>query len=384
MYHNAFRLMICAALLVLAACTPQPPATPAPTPPPATPTALPPVAALSANPSAIEAGAQLPRVEEIAFQSGPFHVVGDLKLPGGKGPYPLVVFDHGDGPVDRTSFGLFPPIMERMLRAGYATFAWDKPGSGESTGEIDRSRLQVQRTQILLDAIEVMKRRPDIDSQQIGLWGVSQACYVMPRVLATGEDIAFMIGVSCAGMGSVDQMAYLIASQATCAGVPAEKTAQLKSLRSELDKARTYETYDEYLRYREVLDALTALGSNPSNGYKPEVIAEDAWKTNDPRYEDWWNPIEVIEQVTIPVLAIFGEKDTQVDPIQGAHAYRAALERTGNPNSRVKIVPGVNHVIMLAETGCIDELGQLVQSGNATFAPEFLDMMEEWLRELRR
>ena len=117
-----------------------------------------------------------------------------------KGPYPLVVFDHGDGPVDRTGFGLFLPIMERMLRAGYATFAWDKPGSGKSTGEIDRSRLQEQRTQILLDAIEVIKTHPDIDPRQIGLWGASQACYIMPRVLSTGEDITFMIAVSCPGI----------------------------------------------------------------------------------------------------------------------------------------------------------------------------------------
>ena len=384
MYHNAFRLMICGVLLVLAACAAPPVPTPTPTPLPATPTARPPVATVPVMPSVTVAETEPPRVEEITFQSGPFGLVGDLKLPGGKGPYPLVVFDHGDGPVDRTGFGLFLPIMERMLRAGYATFAWDKPGSGESTGEIDRSRLQEQRTQILLDAIEVMKRHPDIDPRQIGLWGVSQACYIMPRVLSTSEDIAFMIAVSCPGMAGVDQMAYLIASQATCAGVPEEKADQLKSLRSELDRVRTYETYDEYLQYRETLDALTALGSNPSDGYKPEVIPEEAWQANDPDNEAWWNPVDVIEQVTIPVLAIFGERDTQVDPIQGAHAYREALEQAGNSASRVEIVPSVNHVMILAETGCMDELAQLVQSGDWIIAPEFLDMQEEWLRDLRR
>ena len=77
-------------------------------------------------------------VEEITFHSGPFTVVGDLQFPAGAGPFPVVVFVHGDGPNSRTSGVTYPPIMERMLRAGYATFAWDKPGTGESTGEIDR------------------------------------------------------------------------------------------------------------------------------------------------------------------------------------------------------------------------------------------------------
>ena len=85
-----------------------------------------------------------------------------------------------------------------------------------------------------------------------------------------------------------------------------------------------------------------------------------------------------------PVLAIFGERDTQADPIQGAHAYREALEQAGNSASRVESVPSVNHVMILAETGCMDELAQLVQSGDGIIAPEFLDMQEEWLRDLRR
>jgi hypothetical protein len=33
-----------------------------------------------------------------------------------------------------------------------------------------------------------------------------------------------------------------------------------------------------------------------------------------------------VQQVTIPVLAFFGEKDTRMDPIQGMHAYQEALE----------------------------------------------------------
>jgi alpha-beta hydrolase superfamily lysophospholipase len=56
-----------------------------------------------------------------------------------------------------------------MLQAGFATFAWDKPGTGESTGELSEPNLRHQRAQILLDAIELMKTRPDIAPTRIGV-----------------------------------------------------------------------------------------------------------------------------------------------------------------------------------------------------------------------
>jgi pimeloyl-ACP methyl ester carboxylesterase len=327
---------------------------------------------------------QPPRIEEISFRSGSFHVVGDLRLPEGTGPFPVVLFVHGSGPVDRISGGNYLPVMERMARAGYATFSWDKPGTGESTGQLDPSRVQRQRAQVVLDAIEVMKARPDIDPRQIGLAGISQAGYVMPRVLSTSKDVAFMICVSCAGHSGVDQSTFQAVAQAICAGAQEEKADQLTVLLAELDTARTYETYDEYVHYRELLDALVGIASYAPRGRGFEVVPQEAWQLNDPELESWWNPIEVIEQTTIPVLAFFGDKDTQIDPIQGAHAYREALERAGNPNSRVELIPGANHGMTLTETGCLDEPGLRNESGGWAIAPGFLDTIEVWLRDLHR
>jgi pimeloyl-ACP methyl ester carboxylesterase len=325
--------------------------------------------------------AQQPRTEEIVFESGSFRIVGDLRLPGGTGPYPVAVFVHGDGPNDRTSGVTYPPIMERMERAGYATFAWDKPGTGESTGEIDGNRLGEQRAQIVLEAIDILKAHPDIDSKQIGLWGISQAGYVMPRVLSASEDIAFMVAVSCPGMAGVDQGAYLVSAQAKCAGVPQEEAKQMRRLLSEIERVQTH---DEYVQYKELLDALPGMDSAAMFGYKTGVSPEEEWHEPNLQGEYFWNPIDVIEHTTIPVLALFGENDTQVDPVQGAEAYREALERAGNPNFRVELVPGTDHNIILSETGCLAERAERSRSEWTNYAPEYLDMLEAWLRELHR
>jgi pimeloyl-ACP methyl ester carboxylesterase len=239
-----------------------------------------------------------------------------------------------------------------MERAGYATFAWDKPGTGESTGEIDRSRLGVQRSQIVLDAVEVLKTRSDIDVDQIGLWGISQAGYVMPRVLSASQEIAFMIAVSCPGTAGVEQGAYLVSAQAVCGGVPEEAAEQMRRLLSELERVQTYE---EYVQGKRLLDALPGVGYAAIFGYKTGVAPEEEWHVPNPSGEYFWNPMQVIEQTTIPVLAFFGEKDTQVDPVQGVQAYREALQRAGNPNFRVELIPGTDHNIILSQTGCLDE-----------------------------
>lgn len=358
-------------------------------------------------------------IEEITFQSGEFTLVGDLRTPAGTGPFPVVLFVHGSGNADRTMFGMYLPIMERMLRAGYAVFSWDKPGYGESTGQVDNTpRVLHKRAQIVLDAIDVMQARPDIDRRRIGLWGISQGGYVMPLVLLQSEDVAFIICVSCAGMSGHDEAAYQITSFAMfCADFLEEDSDQRTALLAELDTARTFETYDEYLHYREVLDAFVDISLNRqrlldvfSQAGASGVVPEEAWLENDPENDDWWNPVGVLEQVQIPILAIFGDRDSNGDPMQGAYAWRKALKQADNRNSRVELYPGVDHFMVASESSCLKEhmktfdqvlqeqgYGPLEESfalfqrepGQHTplsvwpYAPGYLDLIEAWLTDLQ-
>ena len=221
------------------------------------------------------------------------------------------------------------------------------------------------------------------------------------------DDVAFMICQSCGSMSGNDEFVFLTAAQGYCGGVPEEDAGQLEVLLAELDEARTFDTYEGYLHYREVLDELAALGSVK---VPHPVASEAAWLANDPAYELAWSPVHVIEQVRIPVLAIWGERDTKIDPIRAAHAYRDALEQAGNSNYRVEVIPGADHTLAPSETGCISEEGQTVERvleeqgftledlnaldpqdpvlftlGSAwPYAPEYLDLIEEWLRGLNR
>ena len=320
------------------------------------------------------------RVEEIAFESGPFHVVGDLRLPTGPGPHPVVLFVHGDGPNSRTSGVTYPPIMERMLRAGFATFAWDKPGTGESTGEIDRSRLTEQRARIVLDAMEALKARADIDARRMGMWGISQAGYVMPRVLEQTDEVAFMIAVSCAGAPGVEQGIYLLASQMACFGYAQERKDELVS---EIRAFTLAVSYEEYVRYRRPFADIPSFRALGRFGQRIDIPSREDWHPADSAREYYgYDPMDVIRGTSIPILAVFGERDTQVDPVQGAEAWREALAMAGNPRSRVLVFPATDHNILLTETGCIEEREGRSAAGWRNYAPEYLNLIEEWLAGL--
>jgi pimeloyl-ACP methyl ester carboxylesterase len=319
--------------------------------------------------------------EEIVFRSGPFKIVGEIRMPEGSGSHPAVVFVHGDGPNNRTSGVTYPPIMQRMLRAGYATLAWDKPGTGESTGQIDRSRLGEQRAWIVLDALAYLKGRSDIDHGRIGLWGISQAGYVMPRVLEQSEEIAFMIAISCAGGPGVEQGIYLLAAQMICAGHPAEDAQQLEQ---QIRAFTMAETYEQYVLHKAPLVETAAFKNLAKFGQRVEITPEDDWHPADPKREYYaFDPMTVIEKTTIPILAVFGERDTQVDPVQGAEAYRSALGKAGNPHSRVELIPDTDHNILLSETGCIAERNRRSAAGWSNYPPAYLDLIEEWLMGLK-
>ena len=319
-------------------------------------------------------------VEEIAFDSGPFHVVGDLRLPPGPGPHPVVLFVHGDGPNSRTSGVTYPPIMERKLAAGYATFSWDKPGPGESTGRIDRSPITQHRARIVLDALNVVKARSDIDARRMGLWGISQAGYVMPRVLEQTDDVAFMIAVSCAGAPGVEQGIYLLASQMLCFGYSERGKDELIGEIRAFTMARSYE---DFVLHRTPFADIPSFQALCRFGQRIDVPSREEWHPADPAREYYgYDPMDVVRNTDIPILAVFGERDTQVDPVQGVEAWREALARAGNPHSRVMVFPATDHNILLSQTGCIEERESRSAAGWRNYPTAYLDLIEAWLAGL--
>ena len=260
------------------------------------------------------------------------------------------------------------------MRNGYAVFSWDKPGSGESTGKFNvRGEWDVltKRAAILVDGIEVLAEHPAIDPTRIGLWGISQAGWVMPLALEQTEDVSFMIVVSGGAEASPEQMAYLMGQKVACGGGSAEQAALVEEYWSQSFNATSYD------EYREAMEILTEIPQfERYTGVNREIAEKDDWQPYPRDTDRFFDPMDVLEHTTIPVLAFFGELDKNIDPVQGAEAYETALQKAGNQDYQVVSIPGVAHTLVPAKTGCLNE------SWGSKLAPEYLETLEAWLQDL--
>jgi pimeloyl-ACP methyl ester carboxylesterase len=330
------------------AVIPIPATTPTPTTVAPTPTAVP-------YPAGSTPITTAPTKEEMKFQSGPFELVGELRLPAGGGRHPAVIMVHGDGPASRHGAVPFGPTIGILQRNGYAVFSWDKPGSGASTGEFDGEHILTQRATILADGIEILAQHPAIDATRIGLWGISQAGWVMPLALDLRDDVAFMIVVSGGGEDSIEQLAYRLGQQLVSVGASQEDVVLFERYCALGLKATSY---DEYREAMEIL--LQIPGAVEQFGF--EMAEEDEWQPWRREIDSFIDPMETIERTTIPVLAFFGELDKDVDPVQGAEAYEAALQTAGNLDYQIEFLSDVGHVLVSD--------------------PRYLRTLEEWVQRL--
>lgn len=313
-------------------------------------------------------GNETARVQEITFPSGAFTITGDLRMPEEGGNHPVILMIHGSGEATRDGAVPFIPLIEIFLRNGYAVFSWDKPGSGSSQGSFTQGYTSTERAGILADAIQVLGEKASIDLSRVGLWGISQAGWVMPKALEKTDRISFMIVVSGGGEDGIEQGAYQLAQMIACQGGSQEDVATVEQYWASMNKATSYESYQEATQI-----LLDIPGVYDLTGLVPSE--KDNWSPWPRDIDAFFNPMDVLEHTQIPVLAFFGELDKNIDPVQGAQAYEAALAKAGNPDYLVEVLEGAGHVMVEVETGC---LGEYVGS---EYMPAYLEIMEFWLME---
>ena len=278
--------------------------------------------------------------EIVTFQSGKFSLSGIFVKPDTVGTYPVIVFNHGDsrGYVNKTSNDVYWIIWNRFLELGYAVFSWDTPGAGKSTGEHNwNDSLFTERTEIVLSALEYLKKRNDVDSNKIGLFGHSQAGYIMPLVISKSDDIAFMINLSGPAMNSIDQGAYLIRNELLQKGFPTEYANKYATYYSKCSYA---DDYEDYLHNARLLNEQPYLRDTLKWA---EIISED--KFQPVNNQSLYAPYDLLKKISIPVLAIFGEKDQNVNASEDSRLYIEALVDAKNPNFIVLIFPAADHSI---------------------------------------
>ncbi|WP_284574668.1 CocE/NonD family hydrolase [Streptomyces sp. 2P-4] len=286
---------------------------------------------------------------------------GVLALPEqGKGPFPLVVFVHGDGPVDATHDTFYRPIWESFARAGYASLSWNKPGVGGSPGDwLDQS--MDDRAQEAVDAIAWARQRPDVDSRRIGLWGASQAGWVLPKIAAKNPGIRFVIAVSPAVNWHRQGRYHLLAELRRDGASDAEVAAALRRRETGLELLGRGAPYEEYVR---------AVGD-------PQGMTAARWRFVSKNHTaDASADLPALRGV--PVLLVLAGHDMNVDTADTEAAYRRLLP---GPALRVGRYPDATHGLVRqdVENSALRLTLTALCAPRALFADGFLEDQRKFL-----
>ncbi|MGY4390690.1 dienelactone hydrolase [Streptomyces sp. TE12347] len=265
--------------------------------------------------------------ERVTVPAAGHDLPGVLATPTGRGtgPFPLVVLVHGDGEVDATHDGFYRPYWEAFARAGYASLSLDKPADWLGQTMDDRARETV-------DALTWAARtRPEIDPARIGLWGASQAGWVMPKVVARAPapGVRFVIAVGTA-VNWERQGEYNLRAELRAAGADAERTAAaLRTREATLALLRRGATYEEY---------------RASPGADRELTAERWTFISRNHTADMTADLRAMPPV--PVLLISGADDLNVDGAETEALHRSV---SAPGTLTVRRYPGATHALLRTE-----------------------------------
>jgi len=347
------RFAICAAILAQPAVAMPAPATTASSSP-----------AWEVAPAAIA-------TREIRFSSHGVMLTGTLSYPAGATRAPAIVVTHGAEAPTR-DFGLYRHLEQDLPRLGYATFVYDRRGSGASAGDIEESDYQILADDAVA-AQQAIAADPHVDRHRIGFWGLSQGGWLAALAAMRSPDAAFVISISAPLQTPAEQMAFAVSNILATKGFGADDIAHAIATRHAVE---------DYLRGREsTADAQAALDKAKDKPWFDDIFM-GATVSGHPEQSRWrkemdYDPSLPLKALKIPVLVLFGSDDPWV-PV------RASLDQFHllTPNHRnidVEVVPGADHMMMPPPTTNPMGYDAKTLKAEAPSTPAYFLILSTWL-----
>ncbi|MEL7199848.1 MAG: alpha/beta fold hydrolase [Pseudomonadota bacterium] len=326
----------------------------------------------------------------IAFKANDTELSGLLDVPASGEAYAIVIIVHGYGKTNVVEQNWYFDLRSRLLAQGIATFVWDKPGCGESSGEFDPNQSVASSAREVLAAASFLRDQQIAGSQKIGLWGISRAGWIAPLAMAEDRDIEFWISVS--GVDAKESFGYLLRSNWKLEGYGKEQIEHL---------------YGQWLRgnhivanggtYSEYLDATAALRADPffvymsggdssvSEAQFDRLVTEtrDLSQPNDPDtglaiyVEDFSS---ILSNIDASVLALFGARDSIVNWRSTKRLYEDTIGRNSSASLKIVTFSDGNHNLHRSETGSFKEMMKILDSPEMVRG--YYDEITTWLNEV--
>jgi uncharacterized protein len=260
-----------------------------------------------------------------------------------EGLRPAVVLVHGSGPQTRHMVQLY---AETLCSWGIAALAYDKRGTGDSTGDSWDVSFEVLADDAAA-AVGLLRQHARIDPDKVGLLGGSQAGWIMPLAALRSEDVAFIVmlagPVVTIAQQNVHNVLYNLRANGLSESDVQDAVAHVRLFNRVLSTGEGWELFQQSLEKGR---------TTPWSDY--------AWSIDTPptkeeaesiRREVERDPLLVLQHVRCPVLAVFGGSDNVVPPKENVHRLKEAVKSWNKSNYTIEVVPEATHTFLKSPTG---------------------------------
>src|SRR5262245_2563705 len=286
-----------------------------------------------------------PNDEPIKIPANGFVLAGTVSKPAQASttPLPVVVLVGGSGPTDRDSFVFGVPILGEiagaLADAGFIVVRYDKRGIGQSGGRAESAGL-AEYAEDVRAAVKAMASRRDVDKKRIAVIGHSEGGTVALMAASKDKQIAAVGLLATPGVTGAE---LILAQQQHNLG-RSKMSAQEKQAAVDLQRR----IHDAVITGKGWEQLPISLRQTADNAEFHTLLTSD--------------PAKLMPEVRQPILILQGALDTQVEASNADRLETMAKARKKQPVANgveVLKVPGVNHLLVPATTGEVDEYGTL-------------------------
>ena len=306
--------------------------------------------------------ARNPTDSDVTIPASGFTIAGTLTLPPAPGRlrHPAVVLVVGSGPVDRDAsvagIPIFSQLAGSLASQGFIVLRYDKRGVGQSGGRTETATLQ-DYAEDLIAVVKWMEKRDDVDRRRLAVAGHSEGAAVAMLAAAREKKIKALVLIAAAGSTGAELILEKQQRQLELMNVPEAERQEKVELQKKIQAA--------------------VIAGTGWEGIPPELQrqADTPWF----RSLLMFDPAEIMRRIKQPILVVQGDLDSQVPAHHAEELAALAKARKDSPLVEVVLVPGVNHLLVPAKTGEVQEYQQLT---GQQVSPAVATAIVEWLREM--